>query len=460
MNRVFKLCLPIILLILTSCATSGLSRQERTAIVQLAYQDILQREVSASELDTWSETLTNETPISVRRAIASDDEAHGMRDDLYRELVCRDSTALEHTADVGALAGGMSLESIRSRIITSSSEYSDRGELSCVELAERERERAAELARIEAERIRIEEERRRAAELARQEAERIARERALAAAREEQRQMEAGEIPSAVVPNLVGLSRVDAESTIRDLGLRVGTVEDAYERNIRDRDIDFVRTQSGSVGTRVPLDDARSRDVIDLSVSARGSWMPDILNMTADQADRILAEENLRPRVLEDVYSAQVSAGRIVNQNPTPDTQLEPGDVVEYQISKGIQAPPTPISRGQLSPRFQLGGLSGGAPIYSIDLEYEPTPLPGGAVYSIEVMNDQTGEPFEFPSNSNSAANFQLPLRYLYQSSRWIWRVQASWNDPATGQRVLGDWSETETFFIGPQLQPSQTFLQ
>ncbi|WP_067176219.1 Stk1 family PASTA domain-containing Ser/Thr kinase [Microtetraspora niveoalba] len=126
------------------------------------------------------------------------------------------------------------------------------------------------------------------------------------------------------VPNLEKLSEGDAKVKIAEAGLTVGRVSKMASDTIA-RDL-VVRTKP-PVGERV-----RKGATIDLVVSA-GLLMPDVSQMTKDQAVQFLQEKGFNVQVDETADST--APGTVIAQEPAAGAEVTAGAAVRLTVSKG-----------------------------------------------------------------------------------------------------------------------------
>ncbi|MBW3658035.1 MAG: PASTA domain-containing protein, partial [Actinobacteria bacterium] len=63
--------------------------------------------------------------------------------------------------------------------------------------------------------------------------------------------------------------------------------------------------------------------------------VPDVLNRTASEAESLLDQRGLEARVVDEVYSDTVDAGRIAKQVPGRGTMVAPGSIIQLSLSRG-----------------------------------------------------------------------------------------------------------------------------
>ena len=139
------------------------------------------------------------------------------------------------------------------------------------------------------------------------------------------------------VPDVEGLDIAEARAAIKAEGLEVGQVT----RVESEEEEGIVLEQDPPAGTEVDVDSA-----IDLEVATSPVVVvPDVINQSEDSAiaelDRVglVAEVNTAP--------SDVDEGLVIDQEPAPGSELEPGDTVVILVSTGPEAQEMPNVIGQ-----------------------------------------------------------------------------------------------------------------
>jgi serine/threonine-protein kinase len=139
-----------------------------------------------------------------------------------------------------------------------------------------------------------------------------------------------------IVPDVVGLNRFVAESTLNHVGLRlteVRTVPDAAVKT------DFVVAQSPAPGTRVKPGRAVRLDV---SRGAGRTRVPHVAGLTIEKATLVVEEAGLVFGGVESLRTQNVPAGQVIATVPPGGTELREGETVVLQISSRVGRFPMP----------------------------------------------------------------------------------------------------------------------
>lgn len=155
-----------------------------------------------------------------------------------------------------------------------------------------------------------------------------------------------GPPPPVSVPNVVGMSRTEAESAITGAGLSVGNVTEEFSSTVP---AGLVISQNPSSGTSVSASTA-----VNLVISRGPSplvTVPNLVGTTRAAAEAALAGVGLLVGTVNEEYSAIVLAGHVIRQNPSAGAQVNPNNVVAFTVSLG----PEPIEIDTLTELESIG---------------------------------------------------------------------------------------------------------
>ncbi len=144
------------------------------------------------------------------------------------------------------------------------------------------------------------------------------------------------------VPNVLGQEQSVAEQTLQDAGFEV-TVKQDYSDSV---DAGLVMSQSPEGDTL-----AASGSTVEITISqgsrpAETVTVPDLTNMTVDEATEVLARYNLSIASGNPVYDDDVEVGLIAQQSPTSGSTVEVGSTVTIYTSLGAEGVTIPDVRG------------------------------------------------------------------------------------------------------------------
>jgi eukaryotic-like serine/threonine-protein kinase len=139
------------------------------------------------------------------------------------------------------------------------------------------------------------------------------------------------------VPSVIGKSQDDAEAAIADAGLRVGDVGDEFS----DEPEGTVIGQSPDPGTEVDRGSAVS---ITVSAGPATVAVPDILCQDKASARAAVRDAGLEYQEGSKTFSDECegASGVVIEQNPAPGTQVQPGTTVTTTVSRGPEPEPSP----------------------------------------------------------------------------------------------------------------------
>ena len=143
------------------------------------------------------------------------------------------------------------------------------------------------------------------------------------------------------VPNVVGKTQEEATQILKDAGFDVGTVNSAYDEKIEKGKVisqDPAANQKRPEGTKVNLVVSQGQEMIEV---------PNLINMTAEQAKAELKKLGFVPSAGTAEYSADVDKDKVARQNPAAGEQAAKGSTVEYFLSAGKEGKEVPDVRGK-----------------------------------------------------------------------------------------------------------------
>ena len=126
------------------------------------------------------------------------------------------------------------------------------------------------------------------------------------------------------VPKVVNLSEADARAKIAEVGLTVGRVSKLPSETVPRGQV--IRTNP-EVGTRV-----RKGGKVNLVISA-GLLMPNVTDMTREQAEQFLREKGFNVQVVE--VTDDTPPGTVIAQHPAGGAEVDAGATVNLTVSKG-----------------------------------------------------------------------------------------------------------------------------
>ncbi len=149
------------------------------------------------------------------------------------------------------------------------------------------------------------------------------------------------------VPDVIGLDRLSAERMLDEYGL-LYQVEGAYDDMI---EVGRVIDQTPEAGQNVS-GDVRVTLIVSKGPKVVMANVPNLVNMTVQNAEISLRNEKLRMGNRKEDFSDTVAEGLIISQSISPNKQVEEGTAVDVLISKGKkeETQPAPSDPGQNTP--------------------------------------------------------------------------------------------------------------
>ena len=135
------------------------------------------------------------------------------------------------------------------------------------------------------------------------------------------------------VPNVVGMTKDDAERVIKDAGFAVGTeTEEASETVVAGAVISqSVKAKSeAKAGSSIGITVSKGSDKPAKRVS-----VPSLIGMTQTQAEDVLASLKLVSKAEDPVYSEDAKPGTIFKQSVAAGTEVEEGSTVSFTAALG-----------------------------------------------------------------------------------------------------------------------------
>lgn len=146
------------------------------------------------------------------------------------------------------------------------------------------------------------------------------------------------------VPNYITMSQDDATKAIKDSDFfQVGTISESYDDNAAEGTVMAQDPESGSMrpkGTRINLTVSKGKR------PAQEVTVPDLSNMTPDQAEEALTKLGLVGKAGDSVSDSTIEAGHVARQSPAAGTSAKEGDTVTYNLSKGAESKSVPDVTG------------------------------------------------------------------------------------------------------------------
>jgi serine/threonine-protein kinase len=155
------------------------------------------------------------------------------------------------------------------------------------------------------------------------------------------------------LPDLTGMTVTDAVATLTELRLVPVEAPAEYSEEVPAGSVIRWQVQDDAAltaGAQVLPDTAI---VITASLGPEPRPAPNLVNLTAAEATAALDALQLVAAQGEDLFSNDIEVGRVVTQTPAPDTPVERGGTVTFQLSKGPDLVAFPDLTGLTYPETQ-----------------------------------------------------------------------------------------------------------
>ena len=155
------------------------------------------------------------------------------------------------------------------------------------------------------------------------------------------------------LPDLTGMALTDAVATLTELRLVPVEAPAEFSEEVPAGSVIRWQVQGDAAltaGAQVLPDTAI---VITASLGPEPRPAPNLVNLTAAEATAALDALQLVSAQGEDVFSNDIEVGRVVTQTPAPDTPVERGGTVTFQLSKGPDLVAFPDLTGLTYPEAQ-----------------------------------------------------------------------------------------------------------
>ncbi|MHB1361544.1 MAG: Stk1 family PASTA domain-containing Ser/Thr kinase [Thermoleophilia bacterium] len=143
------------------------------------------------------------------------------------------------------------------------------------------------------------------------------------------------------VPDVRGQSASFADSKIREVGLNPDRQPDAYSDTVAAGN---VISQNPDPATRVQKGSSVKYVVSKGAEPPRQTTVPDLSNLTVDQASSRLSQANLALGATTEQFSDSVGSGKVISQNPAAGQSVPVETAVSIVVSKGPQPAPAKVT--------------------------------------------------------------------------------------------------------------------
>jgi serine/threonine-protein kinase len=168
------------------------------------------------------------------------------------------------------------------------------------------------------------------------------------------------------LPELAGVPLAEAVTTLTDLRLTPIESEPEYSEEVPAGTVIRWQVQGDAAlvaGAQVLPD---TTIVLTASLGPEPRPAPNLANLTAAEATAALDALQLVTAQGEDVFSGDIEVGRVVTQTPPPETPVERGGTVTFQLSKGPDLVALPDLTGLTYPAAEAALAEAGYTVNSL----------------------------------------------------------------------------------------------
>ena len=137
--------------------------------------------------------------------------------------------------------------------------------------------------------------------------------------------------PEVSMPNVVGLSKEEAQKEIEDVKLKFEVDKEEYNKDVPEG---FVISQDPSYIENYNKVKQGSTVKVVISKGQEKTTVPNVKGKEKEEAIKLIEEANLKAEVIEET-SKTVEEGMVVSQEIDPDTEAFAGDTIKIHVSTG-----------------------------------------------------------------------------------------------------------------------------
>ena len=136
--------------------------------------------------------------------------------------------------------------------------------------------------------------------------------------------------PEVELPDIVGMSREEAQQTVEDLNLVFEVSKEEYNKDVPEG---YVISQDPTYIVDYNVKEGSTVSVV-ISKGQEKTTVPKVVGMTREEAIEALEEANLKAEIVEET-SRTVEEGYVISQEVEADSEAYAGDTIKIHISKG-----------------------------------------------------------------------------------------------------------------------------
>ena len=136
--------------------------------------------------------------------------------------------------------------------------------------------------------------------------------------------------PEVELPNLVGMSKEEAQKEAENLKLKIEIKEEEFNKEVPEG---YIISQDPKYIEKYNVKEGSTITVV-VSKGQEKTKVPNVKGKSQEEALQLLEEANLKAEIIEET-SKTVKEGYVISQETEPDEEVFAGDTVKIHISKG-----------------------------------------------------------------------------------------------------------------------------
>ena len=144
--------------------------------------------------------------------------------------------------------------------------------------------------------------------------------------------------PEVAMPNVVGLSKEEAQKEIENVKLKFEIEKEEYNKDVPEG---FIISQDPTYMEKFNKVKQGSTVKVVVSKGEEKTTVPKVVGMEKDKAVKALEDDKLIVEIVEE-SSKKVQEGYVISQETSPDTEAFAGDTIKIHVSTGVEKATVP----------------------------------------------------------------------------------------------------------------------
>ncbi len=144
--------------------------------------------------------------------------------------------------------------------------------------------------------------------------------------------------PEVAMPNVVGLSKEEAQKEIENVKLKFEIEKEEYNKDVPEG---FIISQDPTYMEKFNKVKQGSTVKVVVSKGEEKTTVPKVMGMEKDKAVKALEDAKLKVEIVEE-SSKKVQEGYVISQETSPDTEAFAGDTIKIHVSTGVEKATVP----------------------------------------------------------------------------------------------------------------------